>query len=89
MESQTLRPQRQALEIRGKLSYSEHIHGWNTIRFKKELINEFPQLKEKLSVFGYKLVIYQDFKLLEKSIRKFKRTQEAVPILLWLVKEKK
>ena len=88
MESQILRPKRNTLEIKGKLSYGESNRSWNTLRFKKELLNEFPQLKEKLSKFSYKMVFYQEFNELEKVIRKFNRDGEAVPILLWLVKEK-
>lgn len=88
MEAQTLRPQRNAIEIKGKLTYTESIGAWNSIRFKKELINEFPQLKEKRSIFGYKLLFYQEYNELEKAIRELKKNNGALPILMWLVKEK-
>jgi N-acetylglutamate synthase-like GNAT family acetyltransferase len=54
----------------------------------KELINEFSQLKEKRSVFSYKLAFYEEYKKLEKAIRRLKRNNEALPILLFLCKEK-
>ena len=88
MEAQTLRPQKNAIEIKGRLSYSEGIRAWNIIRFKKELINEFPQLKEKRSAFSYKMIFYQNVKELEKALRKIKQDGEALPILLFLCKEK-
>jgi len=88
MDTQTLRPRRDRIEIKGKLSYRESYQAWNTIRFKKELIFQFPQLKEKNSVFSYRLVFYQEYQDLEKAIRKMRKFGEAVPILLWLVKEK-
>ena len=84
MEAQILRPQRNVIEIKGKLIYTESIGAWNSIRFKKELINEFPQLKEKRSAFSYKMTFYQEYKELEKAIRKIKRDGEALPILLFL-----
>jgi len=88
MEQQILRPRRNVLRMNGRLTYSEGIGAWNMVRFKKELINEFPQLKEKISKFGYDLAFYQDYKGLEKAIRKLKRKKEALPLLMWLVKEK-
>ncbi len=88
METQTLHPQRKEICLKGKLSYSWEVRAWNTIRLKKEIVNEFPQLKERLSAFGYNLTFYQDYDNLEKFIRKMKRNKEALPILLWLNKQK-
>jgi hypothetical protein len=59
------------------------------MRLGKEIIHEFPQLKERTSSFGYKMVLFHEYDDLEKSLRKLKREGEALPILLWLVKEKK
>ncbi|MFA5020401.1 MAG: hypothetical protein WC533_04880 [Candidatus Pacearchaeota archaeon] len=88
MEAQTLRPQKKEINLKGKLSYSWEVRAWNTIRLKKEIVNEFPQLKERLSAFGYNLVFFQDYNDFEKATRKIKKNKEALPILLWLVKEK-
>jgi len=88
MEAQILRPPKNKLEINGKLSYRESTHSWCVIRLGKEIIHEFPQLKERTSNFGYKMAFYQDHNSLEKFIRKLKREGEALPILVWLVKEK-
>jgi hypothetical protein len=88
MEAQILRPQRNKLEIKGKLSYLESTHSWSLMSLRKAILEEFPQLKERISAFGYKMVLFHEYNDLEKSIKKLKREGEAVPILMWLVKEK-
>jgi hypothetical protein len=88
MEAQTLRPQREKLELKGKLSYMESTHSWSLMNLRKAVIEEFPQLKERVSAFGYKMVLFHEYDDLEKSIKKSKRDGEALPILLWLIKEK-
>ena len=88
MEAEILRPQRNKLEIKGKLSYLESTHSWSLMNLRKAVIEEFPQLKERVSAFGYKMVLYHKHDELEKFIRKLKREGEALPILVWLVKEK-
>ena len=88
MEAQILRPQRNKLEVKGKLSYAEGTHTWNRLNLRKAIVDEFPQLKERTSVFSYKMVFYPDYDNLEKFIRKLKKDGEALPILVWLVKEK-
>jgi hypothetical protein len=88
MQSQLLRPQKKEISFSGRLSYSWEVRAWNTIRLKKELVNEFPQLKERRSAFGYKTIFYHDYDKLERFIRKLRRDGEALPILVWLIKEK-
>jgi len=88
MEEQILRPQRNKLEIKGKLSYLENTHSWSLMKLKKAILEVFPQLKERFSAFGYKMVLFHEYNDLEKSIKKLKREGEAVPILMWLIKEK-
>ncbi len=88
MEEKVLRPQRNKLEIKGKLSYIESTHSWSLMSLRKPVIEEFPQLKERSSTFGYKMTFYYEPKDLEKAFNKLKREGEALPILLWFVKEK-
>jgi len=88
METQILRPQKNKLEIIGKLSYFESTHSWSCLNLKKAILEEFPQLKERVSSFGYKMIFYHEYENLEKFIRKLKRDGEALPILVWLIKEK-
>ncbi len=84
MKSQTLRPQKETLEINGKLSYRESLRAWNTIRFKKELMAEFPDLKDRTARVGYNLVLHRDFVSFERDIRKLKRENGVIPFLISL-----
>lgn len=88
MEEQILRPQRNKLEIKGKLSYRESMGCWSRIALGKQIIQEFPQLKEKQSKFGFKMAFYYEHKDLEKALKKLKSEGEALPLLLWFVKSK-
>jgi hypothetical protein len=86
MEKKTLLP-RKVLEIEGKLAYGEGFQSWNVIRLKKEFVDEFPQLKEKRSSFGYKLKFFRDIDELQKSIKQLD-DRESMPVLMWLYREK-
>ena len=88
MEEKKLRPIRTEVKVKGKLYYSESFACWNSLRFRKEIVNEFPQLKEKISKFTYSMLLHHDYDELEKEISKIKRDKEAIPILLWMAKEK-
>ena len=86
---QILRPRRDKIEVKGKISYQESTHAWSLLNLRKGIMDEFPQLKERVSAFGYKMVFFHEYNELEKFIRKLKRDAEVVPILVWLVKERK
>ena len=81
----TLTP-RTKINSEGKIAYSESFQAWNTIRLKKELFTEFPQLKEKRSNFSYKLVFCRDYEDLSKKIKNLDKNS-TMPILMWLYKE--
>lgn len=79
---------RKKIDSEGKIAYSESFQAWNTLRLKKEMFSEFPQLKEKRSKFSYKLVYHRDPKQLIKDIKKLIKTgQEIMPMLLFLYRE--
>jgi len=86
MEPRILRPKNRTLELKGKLSYCESIQAWNTIRFKRDLALEFPDLMEKRSSFFYKLAFYPSYLELERAIKEMKRGDKPLPILLFLIK---
>ena len=88
MEEQILRPTREEIILNGKISYNESNQAWTTIRFKKELANEFKSLKEKTNKFRYRAIFYQNYNSLEKFLRKMNKESRPLPILLWFVKEK-
>lgn len=74
------------INVEGKIAYAESFQAWNVIRLKKELVDEFPQLKEKRSSFSYKIVFCRDFKEITSHINKLKN-DSVMPMLMWLYKE--
>jgi len=79
---------RTKIKSEGKVAYSESFQAWNTIRLKKELFEEFPQLREKRSKFSYELVYHRDLQDLEKEIKCLvKKNSGALPVLMFLYKE--
>ena len=88
-EKKIISPIHETLEIEGSLSYSEAQRSWNTIRFKKLLLREFSQLKERREKFGYKMILHRSFKELKKAINVIEKDKVAVPLVVWLVKESK
>ena len=82
-----LSPNHEAIKINGKLFYSEGDQSWNIIRLKKDVLKEFPQLKEKRGSFSYKMVIHRSPEEIKKSISEVGK-DGAIPILLFFCKEK-
>ena len=87
MVKKSLTP-RKIVNSEGKVHYSESNQAWNILKLKKEMFEEFPQLKEKRASFSYRLVYHLDIKELEQSIKKMlKSVDGVVPLLLWLYKD--
>lgn len=80
---------RKIIESEGLVHYSESFQAWNTLKLKKELFTEFPQLKEKRAKFSYKLCYYRDIDMLKDDIKKLISGDgmAGTPLLLWLFKE--
>lgn len=87
MEKQLLRPVHDNIEIQGKMSYDSGAQGWNTLRFKKALLHQFPQLNEKRSHFSYKIVLFESYKLIEKALKEMQKKDEPMPLFLFFYKE--
>lgn len=76
------------MDSEGKIAYSESAQAWNVIKLKKELFDEFPELKEKRSNFSYKLKCFRDEEELEKVYQEFKKTKHKIlPLILFLYKD--
>jgi hypothetical protein len=88
MENEIIIPQVKELKLNGSLYYSIQSSSWDTIKLKKEIMREMPSLKEKSARFNYNMIFYRTYEELEKAIRKMKRDKEALPILMWVTKEK-
>ena len=85
MQKRPLSP-KTIIDIEGKLAYAEGFQSWNILRLKKEIINEFPALKEKRSEFSYKLMFCRSYEDLLKLVKKLKG-EEVMPLLLWMYRE--
>jgi hypothetical protein len=88
MELQILKPVHETIDIQSTILYTSSDRAWNVIRLKKPILDEFPQLKEKRAKFFYKMIHHNNYKELEKAVRKMKRNKETVPILLFFYKAK-
>lgn len=71
----------------GKVYYSESFQAWNTLKLKKELFAEFPQLMEKRSKFSYKLAYYRNPEKFLEEVKKMVKASKAMPLLVWLFKD--
>lgn len=80
---------RKIINIQGKLIYNESNQAWNKLKFKKELLNEFPQLKQKRSKFSYEMKYFKDPSDFKKLIKDLKRNSIAFPILIWFYEDHK
>jgi hypothetical protein len=88
IEKKPLTP-RNVIDIKGRMIYCERDHSWNLIRLKKEVLNEFYQLKEMRSKFSYHMVYYRSYEELEKALKELKKNRDiALPFLVFLYKEK-
>lgn len=87
MEKKKLTP-RKVVDSEGQIGYSESAQAWNVIKLKKELFEEFPELKEKRSKFSYKLKFFRDETELDKVYLEFKKAKDKImPMVLFLYKD--
>lgn len=87
-KEEILAPIVEATKINGKLFYSEGDQSWSLLRLKKDLFKDFPQLKERKSSFGYKMIISKTPEELKKMVSEVEKTG-AIPILLYFNRETK
>lgn len=83
-ESVPLAPNQDSIKVSGKLFYNEG--SWNTIRLKKEVLHEFPQLREKDGNFTYNMTILKTVEELKKMIAEMEKNG-TLPILMTFNKE--
>ena len=85
----TLKPKIKPLIVNGKLYYDETCRAKSLIRLKKEIVNEFEDLKEPTKSIGYKLEYHRNHKKLQKRIDEITKKEEGVPFLLFIYEEGK
>ena len=82
-----LKPTSEPIELEGQMTYNIDRRAWSDIRLKKEVISQFPQLRERNKKFGYSLMVCKEFKELEKQVKKIKIEKGVTPLLIWFVRE--
>ncbi|MEK6893935.1 MAG: hypothetical protein AABX10_00565 [Nanoarchaeota archaeon] len=78
---------KETIKISGKLSYKEGLGSWNVIQLQKEIIDIFPQLREKRGSFGYTMFYNRSSKESKKIMEELEK-RGVVPIFLLLGKVK-
>ena len=81
-----IKPDKQMLEICGSLSYHDGARAWNTLRLKKNILNEFSALKDRNSKVSYKMVYGNSFGELVGIMKNIKDNSGVLPILLFFEK---
>lgn len=82
-----LSPIRESFKVEGKLSYEGSSCAWNLIRLKKEILQDYPQLKDRGRDFSYAMSVYVTYKEIRAVLDEMERECKALPILLFF-KEK-
>ena len=75
----------QLMEVEGKISYSESDQSWNLIRLKREILQEYPQLRNKREKFGYTMIITKSEEDFQKAVSEM--GDGTIPILLMFNKD--
>ena len=83
-----LEPNSTPITIKGRISYNESEQAWNLLRLKKEVIFEFPHLKQKRGSFCYIMKLHKSLNELKKELEDAKKLN-VIPIILYLGKDRK
>jgi len=78
---------RKVLKVKGSLSYNDNRGAWSIIRMKNDILEEFYQLKEKRSKFGYEMIYPRSIEELEEIFKKIKKDGGGMPVLLFFVRD--
>jgi len=82
-----LQPSKNILDVKGKIAYTMSSRSWNMIRLKKEMLDEFPQLRDKRLKASYRMVFYRNPVELFLAVEKIMDNKEELPILLYFEQE--
>ena len=62
------------IKSKGRIYYKESSQAWCFLRLRKEIIDEFNQLREKYSKFSYDAVYYRTYEELENALKRIKKS---------------
>lgn len=85
-----LSPTKETLKIKGKISYNESDQAFTLLKFRKEVVNEYPHLKEKNSPFEfvYLMKLHRTYQDLKREIELLEKEEKPIPFMLSLGVEK-
>lgn len=69
MDEKILQPSRTFIDLRGKIAYGDSSQSWSNIRLKRDIVNEFPELKNKKASFSYRMQFYRSYNDLVQAIK--------------------
>lgn len=84
-----LLPYQDVLKIRGKVIYHENAQAHNIIRLNREMLLQYPQLREKQSQFSYIMVVPRTREEVKKQLDDIQNNPNKFPILLFFEKVEK
>jgi hypothetical protein len=82
-----LQPYKQVIVSSGCLKYDSTLHAWNTIRLKREFVNEFQELKNRSFKTRYTALIFHSYELLEREIADIVHKKKPIPVLIYFQQE--
>jgi len=71
------------LDLSGNTPYGESQYAWNGIRFKKESLDEFSQLRKRSGRFKYKMTLHRSYEELKKAISQMEKKAIPIPLLMF------
>ena len=80
---QTVKPLEKPIIIQGPLTYQESVRAFATIRLKRRIIDEFPQLQENKK-WCYRLEYERTYTAAIQRIERAKASEEGIPLLLFI-----
>ena len=86
MIQKMIKPENRPIIIDGPVFYDDKTRTNNTIRLKRRIIEQFPDLREPSSIF-YRAELYPNYGELGQRIEQITAEMQGIPILLFLYKE--
>lgn len=82
-----LLPLQEVLMIRGKVIYHENAQAHNVIRLSRDVLLQYPQLREKDSSFSYTMILPRTREEVKQQLKNFRKKTKMFPIFLFLERE--
>lgn len=72
------------LVCEGKITYSERSRAWSVIRLHKDILNEFPTLKNRRAKLSFMIEHVRTVENLKAKVKEIERANSGIPLLLYL-----